>query len=185
MSVHNEQSGEQGGVPGSGSGEGFGRDPGPSGRREGYQTGSGDVVDPRIGMGRRAQGAGAVPSEAGAADEFRELTGLERRRGAGRRRSDFTRAAEEGELTGEQFLFVKAVDEFKRSNNKMFPSWTDVLEVVRLLGYRKTMASELSIPGAEDWKEKPDAPANVRPFGWERRFGDGSEGGSAKRREAA
>jgi hypothetical protein len=98
------------------------------------------------------------------------VTGLERRRGPGRRLSDFTRAAEEGELTSEQFMFVMAIEAFKRTNQRTFPTWTDVLEVIRLLGYRKTMKSELNLRNAEDWTEKADAPANVRPNGWERRF---------------
>ncbi len=85
-------------------------------------------------------------------------TGLERRRGPGRRRTDFTRSAEEGEMTGEQFLFLMAIDVFKRVNNKTFPSWSDVLEIVRRLGYRKVQASEINVPQAEDWTESPDAP---------------------------
>ncbi len=89
-------------------------------------------------------------------------TGLERRRGPGRRLSDFARAAEEGELTQEQFQFVAAIDAFKRANGKTYPQWTEVLEVVRLLGYRKTLHREININGTEDWTEKPDAPANVR-----------------------
>jgi hypothetical protein len=97
-------------------------------------------------------------------------SGLERGRGPGRRLSEFSRAAEEGELTDEQFLFVKAIEEFKRGNNKTYPSWTDVLEVFRLLGYRKTVSSELAIRGADDFTEKADAPSNVRPRGWEKRF---------------
>ena len=44
----------------------------------------------------------------------------------------------------------------------MFPTWTDVLEVVRLLGYRKTMSSELSLNNAEDWREPANAPSGVR-----------------------
>jgi len=63
--------------------------------------------------------------------------GLERRRGPGRRRSDARRAAEEGEMTDEQFRFVMAIDEYKRLNNRPFPSWTEVLEVIHYLGYRK------------------------------------------------
>jgi hypothetical protein len=90
-------------------------------------------------------------------------TGLERRRGPGRRLSDYTRAAEEGELNQEQFLFVMAIEGFKKANNKVYPSWTDVLEVVRLLGYRKTLDSSITIRAAEDWKEPADAPAAVRP----------------------
>ena len=89
-------------------------------------------------------------------------TGLERRRGPGRRRTDFMKHAEEGELTDEQFNFVLAIEAFKKANGKTFPTWTDVLEVIRLLGYRKTCTSELSLPRMEDWCEKADAPSNVR-----------------------
>lgn len=66
--------------------------------------------------------------------------GLERRRGPGRRRSDSRRSAEEGELNPEQFEFVLAIDEYKRANNRPFPSWTEVLEVIKYLGYRKVAA---------------------------------------------
>lgn len=86
-------------------------------------------------------------------------TGLERRRGPGRRRTDFMKSAEEGEMTPEQFLFIKAVDAYKRVNQRPFPTWTEVLEIIRKLGYRKTTATELDIPGAEDWLEAADAPA--------------------------
>ncbi len=111
-------------------------------------------VDRRSGLDRRA-----VAAEL---NEDGSDTGLERRRGPGRRRTDFNRAAEEGELTPEQFLFVKAIDAFKIANNKMYPTWTDVLEVVRLLGYRKTQPSQLNIRSAEDWTEAPDALSKVR-----------------------
>jgi hypothetical protein len=64
-------------------------------------------------------------------------SGLERRRGPGRRRSDSRRSAEEGELNDEQFEFVLAMDEYKRANKRPFPSWTEVLEVIKYMGYRK------------------------------------------------
>jgi len=63
--------------------------------------------------------------------------GLDRRRGPGRRRSDPRRAAEEGEMTDEQFEFIMAIDKYKRVNHRPFPSWTEVLDVIRALGYRK------------------------------------------------
>lgn len=65
---------------------------------------------------------------------------LERRRGPGRRRSDSRRSAEEGELNDDQFEFVMAMDEYKRLNKRPFPSWTEVLEVLKYLGYRKVAA---------------------------------------------
>ena len=72
------------------------------------------------------------------------------------------RSAEEGEMTKEQFLFVMAIDAFKKVNDKTFPTWTDVLEVIRKLGYRKTMPSELNLgERAVDWVERPDSPSNV------------------------
>ena len=55
-------------------------------------------------------------------------------------------------MTPEQFLFVQAIEAFKRVNGKTFPTWTDVLEVVRRLGYRKTQPSDLQLgTKAEDW----------------------------------
>ena len=86
-------------------------------------------------------------------------SGLERRRGPGRRLSDFAKRAEEGEMTPEQFLFIQAVDTFKRVNNRPFPTWTEVLEVIRKLGYRKTCATELELSQCEDWTEPADAEA--------------------------
>ena len=63
--------------------------------------------------------------------------GFERRRGPGRRRSDARRAAEEGEMTDEQFEFLMAIEKYKRVNKRPFPTWTEVLDVIHALGYRK------------------------------------------------
>ena len=120
------------------------------------------VLDARNGLDRRDMARLQAPLDDGEPNPQDGDTGLERRRGAGRRLTDFTKAAEEGEMTAEQFNFVSAVEAFKKANNKMFPTWTDVLEVVRLLGYRKTMASELNLRNVEDWRERADAPSGVR-----------------------
>jgi hypothetical protein len=125
----------------------------------------GCVMDRRSGL-PRSPNEPAAPCDA---DDAAALDGLDRRRGPGRRLSEYGRAAEEGEFNREQFLFVMAIEEFKRSNHCTFPTWTDVLEVIRLLGYRKTSPSELTLRNAEDWTERPDAPSNVRPKGWEKR----------------
>lgn len=115
----------------------------------------GSVVDRRSGADRRD-----LQANANASASF--STNLERRRGPGRRRTDFMKSAEEGEMSQEQFLFIMAIDAFKRVNGKTFPTWTDVLEVIRKLGYRKTMPSELNLgKKAEDWTERADAPCGV------------------------
>jgi hypothetical protein len=69
--------------------------------------------------------------------ELDRRSGLDRRRGPGRRRSDDRRAAEEGEMTDEQFEFLMALDEYKAVNKRPFPTWTEVLDVIKALGYRK------------------------------------------------
>ncbi len=117
-------------------------------------------TDPRPNQERRYQG----PDRRKSVVDLRPPgTGLERRRGPGRRRSDFMKAAEEGEMTQEQFLFIKAIDAYKRVNDKPFPTWTEVLEVIRKLGYRKTAPSSLKLDAVEDWTEAPDAPAFPPP----------------------
>lgn len=63
--------------------------------------------------------------------------GLDRRRGPGHRRTPERRAAEEGEMNDEQFAFLMAIDQYKRANQRPFPSWTEVLEIMKALGYRK------------------------------------------------
>ena len=109
-----------------------------------------NVVDRRTGVDRRELSDSA------------SQTNLERRRGPGRRRTDFMKAADEGEMTQEQFVFIMAIDTFKRVNGLTFPTWTDVLEVIRKLGYRKTMPSEIDLGSrVEDWTEKPDAQSGV------------------------
>ena len=63
--------------------------------------------------------------------------GLDRRRGPGIRRDDERKSAEEGEMTDEQFEFLMAIDQYKRQNNRPFPTWTEVLDVIKAIGYRK------------------------------------------------
>ena len=64
-------------------------------------------------------------------------SGWDRRRGPGRRRSDDRRTAEEGEMSDEQFAFIMAIDEYKKVNNRPFPTFTEILEIAKALGYRK------------------------------------------------
>jgi hypothetical protein len=113
------------------------------------------VIDRRSGMDRRtqtAESAAYIGPERRSGSERRDLsdTGLERRRGPGRRRSDDRRSAEEGEMTIEQFEFVMAIETYKKVNKRLFPSWTEVLEVVRQLGYRKVEQRDISLPNVPE-----------------------------------
>ncbi len=104
-------------------------------------------ADRRTGLERRTEptdAAGYNGSERRENPE-RRGTGLERRRGPGRRRSDDRKAAEEGEMTGEQFEFVMAIEMYKKVNKRLYPTWTEILEIVRQLGYRKVMPREIEL----------------------------------------
>ena len=108
------------------------------------------VVDRRSGLERRqltAEQSGYTGPENRSGVERRVAvsTGLERRRGPGRRLSDDRKAAEEGEMTAEQFEFCMAIEMYKKVNKKLFPTWTEVLEVVRQLGYRKVEARTIKL----------------------------------------
>jgi hypothetical protein len=96
------------------------------------------VVDRRSGLDRRNEvDDGEFEGTERREKDRRSSTGLERRRGPGRRRTDDRKAAEEGEMTAEQFEFVMAIETYKKVNKKMFPTWTEVLEVITQLGYKK------------------------------------------------
>jgi len=120
------------------------------------------VVDRRAGIDRRQQTAeesGYTGPERRVADR-RSSTGLERRRGPGRRRTDERKSAEEGEMTAEQFEFVMAIQIYKKVNKKLYPTWTEVLEVIRQLGYRKVLPRELrldNVPEPKVFKPKDQA----------------------------
>src|SRR5437763_10981378 len=122
-------------------------------QRSGDETGGSDrresVVDRRAGIDRRQrprEDSGYTgPERRVSTNERREVTGLERRRGPGRRRSDDRKAAEEGEMTNEQFEFCMAIETYKKVNKKMFPTWTEVLEVITHLGYRKVMPRNIKL----------------------------------------
>ena len=105
------------------------------------------VVDRRTGMDRRQktrEESGYTGPERRVANNDRR-TGLERRRGPGRRRSDDRRSAEEGEMSAEQFEFIMAIETYKKVNKRMFPTWTEVLEVIQQLGYRKVERRNINL----------------------------------------
>lgn len=82
-------------------------------------------------------------------------SGFDRRRGPGHRRTPERRAAEEGEMTEEQFEFLMAIDQYKRANQRPFPTWTEVLEVIKALGYRKVAEPQPLESFRKDDKEQP------------------------------
>jgi hypothetical protein len=104
-------------------------------------------VDRRAGLDRRtvsAQDSAYTGLERRVASR-RDDTGLERRRGPGRRRPDERRTAEEGEMNSEQFEFVMAIETYKKVNHRLYPTWTEILEIVGQLGYRKVAHRQIEL----------------------------------------
>ena len=123
-------------------------------RREPGEDRRKSSTDRRAGIERRqqtrAESGYTGPERRSGID--RRGTGLERRRGPGRRLSDDRKAAEEGEMTPHQFEFVMAVEMYKKLNKRMYPTLTEILEVFNQLGYRKVMPREIELQTA------PEAP---------------------------
>lgn len=110
-----------------------------------------DVVDRRTGLDRRHEArASGYSGPERRKSQLERRSGLERRRGAGIRREEDRRSAEEGEMTAEQFEFIRAIETYKRVNHKLFPTWTEVLEVIQQLGYRKVEPREVDLPNVPE-----------------------------------
>ncbi|HEY1377142.1 MAG TPA: hypothetical protein VGF55_10135 [Gemmataceae bacterium] len=52
----------------------------------------------------------------------------------------------ERDYNDEEIIFMKSMDQYKRDNRRPFPTWSEVLEVLRALGYRK-VAEPTALPG--------------------------------------
>jgi hypothetical protein len=78
------------------------------------------------------------------------------RRQQGERRRQVDPTTCERDYTDEEINFMKAMDQYKRANRRPFPTWSEVLEVVRALGYRHTEAPT-ALPGL------PIQPVPVEP----------------------
>lgn len=67
-------------------------------------------------------------------------TGEERRTSQRRkveRRRQIDPTTCERDYTDEEIEFMRAMDEYKRKSGRMFPTWSEVLEVVRAMGYKR------------------------------------------------
>ncbi len=65
----------------------------------------------------------------------RRLGGIASKRAEDRKA--FEERIENGELTLEEVEFIRAVDRYKRKYDRPFPSWSEILLVVKGLGYTK------------------------------------------------
>jgi hypothetical protein len=74
----------------------------------------------------------------------RRKGGDRRQQGERRRQVDPTTC--ERDYNEDEIIFMKAMDQYKRANRRPFPTWSEVLEVLYALGYRK-VAEPTDLPG--------------------------------------
>jgi len=70
------------------------------------------------------------------------------RRNKGERRRQVDPTTCERDYNDEEIIFMKAMDQYKRDNRRPFPTWSEVLEVLYALGYRK-VATATILPGLQ------------------------------------
>ncbi|CAN5199317.1 hypothetical protein BH11PLA2_BH11PLA2_53240 [soil metagenome] len=85
------------------------------------------------------------------ATDRRAANAAEKRRTSERRRLIDPTTCER-DYSDEEGIFMKAMDRYKRENRRPFPTWSEVLEVLESLGYRK-IAEATDLPGTNKEKE--------------------------------
>jgi hypothetical protein len=73
-------------------------------------------------------------------------SGKDRRQQEGGRRRQVDPTTCEKDYSEDEIIFMKAMDQYKRANRRPFPTWSEVLEVLRSLGYRK-VEEATALPG--------------------------------------
>jgi hypothetical protein len=91
-----------------------------------------------------------------AVDRRRAQNAAEKRRTSERRRLIDPTTCER-DYTDEETAFMKAMERYKRENRRPFPTWSEVLEVLRSLGYRK-VEEETALPGTKPQRENGPMP---------------------------
>ena len=66
----------------------------------------------------------------------------------GERRRQVDPTTCERDYTDDEIIFMKAMDQYKRDNRRPFPTWSEVLEVLTALGYRR-VAQATALPGLQ------------------------------------
>ncbi|MCE9563003.1 MAG: hypothetical protein K8U57_13250 [Planctomycetes bacterium] len=91
-----------------------------------------------------------------ATDRRRAQNAAEKRKNSERRRLIDPTTCER-DYNIDETEFMKAMDRYKRENRRPFPTWSEVLEVLHSLGYRR-VAEPTALPGG---KREPGGAAQV------------------------
>jgi hypothetical protein len=76
-------------------------------------------------------------------DNMAKLIAQEKRKVKVQRRRQIDPTTCERDYSNDEIAFMQAMDEYKRKNGRMFPTCSEILEVVRSIGYVKVDPSQL------------------------------------------
>jgi hypothetical protein len=125
--------------------------------------------DPEITIDRRRDDR--RDRQSGAVENSAALEKLERRQKVNRRRQIDPTTCER-DYTDQEVEFMNAIDDYKRRSGRMFPTCSEVLEVIRSLGYVKLSRADLV---ARMESSAPAPSAKPLPADWSQ---PGQEAGS-------
>jgi hypothetical protein len=83
-------------------------------------------------------------------DNMAKLIAEEKRKVRVQRRRQIDPTTCERDYSGDEIAFMQAMDEYKRKNGRMFPTCSEILEVVRSIGYVKVSFDEPAPPVPSD-----------------------------------
>jgi hypothetical protein len=114
-----------------------------------------------VTIDRRRAGRRGEDQKAEAASPILAAPKLERRKKVNRRRQIDPTTCER-DYTDDEIHFMNALDDYKRANGRMFPTCSEVLEVVRSLGYVRLSSAELATREKTSTPvERTSGPANA------------------------
>ena len=105
----------------------------------------------KAGTAPTGSGSGSFPNDRRkrnipvATDRRRAENAAAKRKSSERRRLIDPTTCER-DYSDDETEFMKAMDRYKRENRRPFPTWSEVLEVLRSLGYRR-VAEPTDLPG--------------------------------------
>lgn len=111
------------------------------------------LVTDRRRRARRANAARPASDQetTATADSKEEVDGELESSSGDRRRADRRRQIDpttcERDYSGGEVEFMRAMDDYKRKSGRPFPTWSEVLEVLMSLGYRK-----VAEPTTMEWR---------------------------------
>jgi hypothetical protein len=105
--------------------------------------------DKEVPVDRRRSGRREAEPVAAATKPAIPAVKLERRQKVNRRRQIDPTTCER-DYTDDEVAFMNALDDYKRTSGRMFPTCSEVLEVVRSLGYVRLSPSEMTVHAASE-----------------------------------